>query len=586
MKKLTLLLLVFVSVIINSCKKNESDEPTPVVPLVTSSGTTSARYLVHITDQSGSALTGASVSIASASGTTNSEGLCELSSTSFPSGTAGISVSKSGYFKYSGVVTISAGNQSVSVQLVPVTVAGTFSSSSGGTVTVPNGGSILFPANAIDDGSTSYSGTVTVSAVYISPTSTLAPALSPNSFLGKDISGNEKFLENHGMIAVELSGSSGQQLQIAPGNSATITIPVAANDIGSAPSTIPLYYYDAATQLWKEEGSANLVGNFYVGNVNHFTFWMCPFVYDHYFLSNTLQCQSSPLPYVRVEVFNQWGAYLGHTTTNSSGYWSGMIPNILTFTLVVKDPCNSIAYSQTIGPFTANTNMSPIDACSSGANASYITGSFLNCSGNPDAAAFCRVQSDGIMQLLPVNNQGQVNASVLFCSASTLTSISGINLSGGQTSAEQYFTIAPSINFGTQTVCGTAAEFAQFRLNGINYYFTENAFADFQATYNAAQNRIYLNVVGGQFMNEVQLGLIIPGSVAGTYSVGGNPFAYSFITTGNNGTVNLSVTLTQGGTQLGDMVTGSIQNITYVDQGGTNRQLENCYFRIEIDLVQ
>jgi hypothetical protein len=43
----------------------------------------------------------------------------------------------------------------------------------------------------------------------------------------------------------------------------------------TAPATIPLWHYDAATGLWKEEGTATKQGDKYVGTVAHFSDWNC-----------------------------------------------------------------------------------------------------------------------------------------------------------------------------------------------------------------------------------------------------------------------------------------------------------------------
>ncbi len=55
------------------------------------------------------------------------------------------------------------------------------------------------------------------------------------------------------MAAVELTGTSGELLQIATGKKATLTLSIPSSLAASAPATIPLWFFDEAKGLWKEE---------------------------------------------------------------------------------------------------------------------------------------------------------------------------------------------------------------------------------------------------------------------------------------------------------------------------------------------
>lgn len=351
------------------------------------------------------------------------------------------------------------------------------------------------------------------------------------------------------------------------------------------PLFYPIYSFNENLGYWIEEGEANLEGNFYSGNVSHFTFWMCPQYYDHYFLSGSLNCQAQVLPYTEVKIYNLWGAYLGSDFTDAGGGFSGMIPEIITFDLVVDDPCGNMTYSQSIGPFTENTNLDPINVCSGNANYSTITGNLVDCDNDPYLGGMARVQSNGVMHFLPSNNQGEVFGSILFCNGSAEFSAMGIDLGNGASSYEQNFTISDEVDFGTLSICGEVFEFAQFTLDGIDYYYTDNDFANMNGVYNVSNDDVTISVVGGAFLNEVQFSVNLDQSLPGNYSVGGNLFAYSFLVLGNDGTDYLNVTIDQSGNQLGSIVSGSIEDTNFNDAGGYSHLLQDCTFRFEIDNI-
>src|SRR6185312_12452020 len=105
-------------------------------------------------------------------------------------------------------------------------------------------------------------------------------------------------ITSYGMLAVELESLTGEKLQIAPGNTATLMIPVPPSVASSAPSTISLWYVNEQTGAWQEEGTAQKNGNFYVGEVKHFSFWNCDIGASGVTLSMTFHSfTGSPLAY-------------------------------------------------------------------------------------------------------------------------------------------------------------------------------------------------------------------------------------------------------------------------------------------------
>jgi hypothetical protein len=131
------------------------------------------------------------------------------------------------------------------------------------------------------------------------------------------------------MLAVELSGSNGEKLQLASGKSATLTFPITAVQQADAPMTIPLWYFDQATGMWKEEGNAKRRGNTYVGVVTHFSFWNVDVPYPLIEFSATFTDQrKQPLSGLKVIIKGKIDTcgITGSGFTDASGMVKGKIP--------------------------------------------------------------------------------------------------------------------------------------------------------------------------------------------------------------------------------------------------------------------
>lgn len=230
----------------------------------------------RIIDENDKPLSNVSISIGSTTVTTDVFGSFFIPQANLNKNVGLISASKTGYF--SGSRTIYAKPKTVNnviIQLIKKTNSGNFSAASGGSIAVKNGGTILFPTNAITKNGNSYTGNVNVFAYYLDPSTKDAYQKMPGSLRGITTTNSEQQLTSYGMMAVELTDDNGNALQIATGKLATLTMPIPASNLTTAPATIPLWYFDEQLGMWKEQGSASKVGSNYVGDVSHFTWWNC-----------------------------------------------------------------------------------------------------------------------------------------------------------------------------------------------------------------------------------------------------------------------------------------------------------------------
>jgi hypothetical protein len=272
-------LLICISVLTFNCQKEvSSGGGNPVAPTSAASPIT-ASLQGTVFDETGQPASGVSIKVGSKSTTTNAKGYFRINNASLDKYASLVTAEKAGYFKALRTFNATSGTNLVMIKLIKRISAGNINAAAGGDVSLTNGAKISLPANAVVNAQTNaaYSGPVTVYAAYIDPTSIDIGKEVPGSFSAVDANNRSVVLTSYGMMAVELVSSSGEKLQIAAGKSSTLTTPIPASAVATAPATISLWYLDEQTGLWKEEGQATKNGSVYVGNVKHFTYWNCDY---------------------------------------------------------------------------------------------------------------------------------------------------------------------------------------------------------------------------------------------------------------------------------------------------------------------
>ncbi|RYD93472.1 MAG: hypothetical protein EOP50_11085, partial [Sphingobacteriales bacterium] len=314
-------------------------------------------------------------------------------------------------------------------------------------------------------------GAVSVYAAYIDPSAQDIYQTVPGSFLANDKDGRRVQLTSYGMLAVELEGSNGQKLQVKTGQSATLTtaIPTAAQ--ASAPASIPMWYVDETTGIWKEEGSATKVGNSYVGNVPHFSFWNCDVPSNNVSLHLTLKNGTgAPLQYVPVRITRTRAGWStsSYGWTDSLGQVAGGVPANEQLVLEVITSCGAPVYTQNIGPFTTATTIPSITVNIPAANMTTLTGSLLNCAGAPVTNGFVIVVADNLPRFATVDTTGHFSLQMIACSpASGNIELTGIdNATQTQSSLTTVPNATGNVNAGVINVCGlSTTEFLDYRID-------------------------------------------------------------------------------------------------------------------------
>ncbi len=482
----TVFKLFFVTVItillIFSCKKNSSNGgaiPTPVTPpdlttLVSSS------VSGFVTNENDVAVSNANVQVGGTTIVTDKYGYFEAKNVNVVMNAATVTVTKTGYFKGIKTYIATVGKAAFfRIKLIPKTIAGTISGSTGGTVTLPNGLSITLPATGMVNATTNaaYSGTVNVAAYWINPTSADLPRIMPGDLRGLNTNGNLQLLTTYGMAAVELTGSGGELLQIATGKKATLSLLIPPSILSTAPATIPLWYFDETNGLWKQEGTATKTGNNYVGDVSHFSFWNCdravPYVMFNATITNST---GQPVSNALVKVFlssQPNDAHFGYT--NDLGYISDGVPvnSQLVLEVLGEWGCNVALFSNTFSTGTTDISLGNL-ALPASATAE-ISGKVVDCNTVGISNGSLVMLRNGINLRYPVSNTGTFSFVTSVCSQGSTITLTGQDLTTNIQTSPTNFTINSGVNnAGNLTACAVViSEFVNYSVNGISYAKTK-----------------------------------------------------------------------------------------------------------------
>ena len=434
-------LFIGISTFFFACKKT-SDVDTPIDPVITitpsdlTTKVTAAVISGFVTDGNDIAVKNASVQIGNSTVLSDKYGYFEARNILVVQNAAVVTVTKTGFFK--GIKTFIAATNKAAffrIKLIPKTVAGTVNATAGGTIVVTGSLLISFPANAIVNASTNavYTGTVNVTAYKIDPTNADLPRIMPGDLRGLNTDNQLQILTSYGMAAVELTGAGGELLQIAAGKKATMTMPIPATIIASAPATIPLWYFDETIGLWKQEGTATKTGNNYVGDVSHFSFWN----YDvpaNYVQFNCTVVNTAGQPvqnaYVKISlVSNPNNAGYGYT--DSSGYINGAVPNNAQLKLEVfaNASCGgAAAFSQNFS--TTNVNVAFGNATiNTTTSIATLTGSVKNCAGLPVTNGYVILKDGNFYSRSQLTINGNYSLNKLVCNFPYTVTIIGEDIS-------------------------------------------------------------------------------------------------------------------------------------------------------------
>ena len=477
MKKIYLLL--FLSALFFSCNDDNDVTEEPQGFNYNKGNTVSRSFHGLILDTSGNAVSNATVSIGTTSVQTNSNGSFSINNASVKEKFAHIKVVKSGFIDGSRVLVPTSGDNRINIMLIPDTPTATVASGANSEVNLPNGTKVKFDGAFKDANGNAYSGNVQVGLYHLKPSDTYLSETMPGSLLASNSNGNAKILETFGMLHVELKGSSGQELNLATGHTAEVSFDIDANQLGSSPTTIPLWSFDEVAGIWKEEGSATKIGSKYVGNVSHFSWWNCDAPFDQCNLTVTVHNNGGlPISNLTVGIIRPSNPYAANGLTNASGQVTGIIPANENLTVQISDYCGNVIYTSSIGPFaTGSSNVLPtIVLIPSAISTINITGILKTCANANVTNGLVKLKNlnsaNYYNQILQPVTNGTFSFTTNICGTSQQFEIVGEDYTNLQTTNPITFTAtSPTTNIGVITTCTAVNEFITYQVdsNPVNY---------------------------------------------------------------------------------------------------------------------
>ena len=574
LKKIKLLYLficlLLTSVIFYSCQKDFNPDTGGGNINILSSTSVEGR----VTDETGFPVVGASVKAGINTGQTDKNGMFKIPNASFTTAENFVTVSKNGFFK--GSRTFFArekSNNFVRIQLLRKTISARLDATAGGDAEMRgNGGSVHFEPNSFVTASGSlYTGTVLVATQYLNPTDPDISDQMPGDLRGTSVTGTTVGLKSFGMLAVELTDEAGQKLLIKNGLAATLTVNIPASISASAPATIPLWYFNDSTGLWKQEGSAVKTGDSYIGDVTHFSFWNCddPFEYVK-IKARIVNNAGLPVASAKVKISDAGGAS-AYDYTDNNGNVDGFVPKNQPLSLQVLNNCGQAVYTGNIGPYNVQTDIGNITITQ---NTTTLSGTVVTCTNTPVTDGYVQITLNGATEFAGIIN-GAFNYTFLNCNGNTTAQLIAVNTGASvQGNSVSVNITGNNVNAGVLTACGVSANtFFNLTINGTllsgnTSEFSRFGWRDTSDIINPTDTTSFIYAAYDSTINKyLYVGLLLPANqtfaVPSAFNLGTGDMGYNGITNSSEEAnmtplnANQSLSFTEYGS-LGQFISGNL----------------------------
>jgi len=431
-----------------------------------------------ILDTSGNPVNNATVQIGNSSAQTSTSGSFLIVGALVKERFAHVKVSKTGFISGSRVLVPTSGNNRINIMLIPNTPTAIITSGANSEVSLPNGTKVKFDGSFKDASGNAYLGNVQVSLYHLKPTNSYLSELMPGSLLASNASGEARVLETFGMLHVELTGSAGEKLNLANGHTAEISIDIDASQLGTSPTTIPLWSFDEANGIWEEEGTATRVGNKYIGTVSHFSWWNCDAPFPQCNLTVTVNNSANlPISNVKVAIRRPSQTYAVTGITNTSGQVTGIIPANESLTIQILDFCGNIIFTTTAGPFSVGSSntLPTVTLSNSVISTVTINGSLRTCSDSNVTNGTVQLNNTSSTDYFGSIIQNVTNGSFSFvtniCGTSQQFELLGVDNTNLQiTNPILFSATAPVTNIGVIATCTSTNEFITYQVDNDPVY--------------------------------------------------------------------------------------------------------------------
>jgi hypothetical protein len=539
-----------------------------VDPVITGNGTTNTTVAGVVLNENKEPVAGATVTAHGNTTTTGAGGEFIFNNITVPASRLFVNVTATGYFNATKAEPPKSGDVTqLKITMLTKTITHTISSVTGGSADLPNGSKVeISPNSVVTSGGSVYNGTINMSVVYMDPTSvSFSETVQGGDMAALRSDSSSATLYSFGILKVIMEGTGGENLQLSSGSSSTITTSIPPTMVSDAPSSIPLWFFDESTGLWREEGTATKQGDKYVGSVSHFTDWNCDLPGATASITGrVLDCNGQPLSGITLKVGQ------GTTVTNASGSFTRNVPAGISFQV-------SIEASQNFGLSASPVNVAPIAAGSiftlpdfTVACYPVVTGSFRDCNNNP-VYGMVSAKWDNQIQTSVPNTTGGFRMTVAPNKTAVLRFVSSTGVVKDTTI--QTPSTAVVLDLGSISLCGQAPTGENsFIINGAGF---NNQYVNLNASvaiglYYMGKNETAVSAVNGSGEN---LSIFFPGSSEGNFTGQNGYINYQGITFASSKATNVIVTTYEN---VGGIIVGTF-NGTFDSNQGT-AQINGKFF--------
>jgi len=289
---------------------------------------------------------------------------------------------------------------------------------------------------------------------FLEPSQTGLDLLMPGSLTALDDAGNWQSLATYGMMALQLKDEAGGLLEIKNADLATLLIPIAEDQLNSAPSSIAVWSFDAENGYWIPNGSATKNNDYYSTPMRDAQFlnWAIP--YPMLNLSTRLLLTPNNVPYgnATVEITVLGSGTCAYGTTDNTGFLETTIAANQVLSLQITGHCGNLMYEGEIGPYSGNAELGTLNVESPNANMIELRGSLADCQGAAVPLGYAHIQLGDQSHVLFAQADGSFTTYIDACTNEDLT-MTGVDVQTGAAGEIQSFQAVGVVNAGTISTC-------------------------------------------------------------------------------------------------------------------------------------
>lgn len=507
--------------------------------------TEESRLTGIVVDVDGNSIADAEVSIANVTTITDENGVYFFQSVEISSNGSLLKVDKLGYLPQYRFAFNEPGKLSyLNIEVIPQTTIAEFSAALGGEFSVQNKSKVKFgPNSVLNQDSSIYNGQVMLKGHWFDPFDDATINNMPGDLRGVDKEGENVQLATQGMFSLDIYDAQGNELLVGDNVELSFYVGDKGVDVDGSGS-MPLWYLDEETGEWKEEGSSTLVGDYFVGEVSHFSFWNCDYPYRLACISGIIaDINGVPIPNAEITIVVQNSLDCGMGTTNERGYFEAKVPADVDLVLFVNGSCeDGIA----LGRLTEETN--DLGLIVTNVEVGNFIGRILTCNQQPILDAYVFIKIGTKSKVFYSDQNGIVNGAFAFCDNSEWNVYAYYSASKVYSDELVLTSTDNFVDLGDINLCNDVDQFIDYRFGNQS-----------SEIFNPTVDNLQVLLLDGNLLvitNKVEIPTADNFLLA--YSLDGS-LPLNILKKQYNIPIEIAIDFTEIGNQVGDIVAGSIQ---------------------------